>query len=84
MNGFVKLRAVSNCLLFSDTPVENGAFTWLKIAFAKCLSETAMSVFENMINTTAVYLSDGNWLTIQSHYPTQTVDIFNITTTNSK
>ena len=24
-----------------------------------------------------VYLSDGNWLTIQSYYPTQTVDIFN-------
>ena len=28
---------------------ENGAFTWLKIAFAMCLSDTAMSVFENMI-----------------------------------
>ena len=27
---------------------ENGAFTWLKIAFANCLSDTAMSVFENM------------------------------------
>jgi hypothetical protein len=28
---------------------EKGAFTWLKIAIAKCLSDTAMSVFENMI-----------------------------------
>ena len=38
-----------NCLLFSDTPIEHSAFTWLKIAFVKCLSDTAMSGFDNMI-----------------------------------
>jgi hypothetical protein len=60
------------------------------------LSDTAMSVFENMIiqqqllkkqcimriitnSRRNVYLSDGNWVTIQSYYPTQIVDIFNIT-----
>jgi hypothetical protein len=41
MKGFVKLRAAfklfSFFYFFSDTRVENGAFTWLKIAFAKCL-----------------------------------------------
>ena len=43
----MKLRAVSKLSIKSQH--ENGAFTWPKIAFAMCLSDTAMSVFENMI-----------------------------------
>jgi hypothetical protein len=53
------IELYEHALYYANHPViklqyENGAFTSLKNAFAMCLSDTALSVFENYDNTAAV------------------------------